>query len=263
MHQALWFMTTLWAIAGAVWNGTEASSGSHPFVVGLRGSPTSESRCGGSLIAPAVVLTSVTCAWASWVSVGSHYSSGASDGERIPIASMTIHPRFDSTTQVYNFALAHLMYPSTMPTVRLYWHDNVTSVSTANTTWIRGYASGPHELSNVLLETHARILSNAECTNYYGRSVQDSWLCVEADVHPDDIGGPVTILDKFGMEYLVGVSSWGNERRGPGVYARVGAARDFIEPFLVPQSSRNGTNRTHNALGSDGNDDGDMIVAPK
>ncbi|RHY95228.1 hypothetical protein DYB35_006654 [Aphanomyces astaci] len=240
-------MATLVAVVGAaVWNWTEAPIGQHLFVTGLRGSAASETRCGGALIAPTVVLTSATCAWATWVSVGSHYSVGDKDGERIAVANVTVHPSFTFDSNEYNLAVLELKTPSSAPPIPLVWSADATNNSPPTSTWVYRYgiaSKSAAELPKHLLQSNTRILSNVECAKFYGSSVKDSWLCAESSVNPNDIGGPLTVVDALNNEFLVGVASWGKSGNEPAVYARIGTARDFIEPFVF---ETNGTNNTQN-----------------
>jgi secreted trypsin-like serine protease len=76
-------------------SGTIVPAGQKTYTVGLRMSATSESECGGTLITPTHVLSAAHCAgFATYVSIGSHFRSGSSDGERIAVKKETKHPKY-------------------------------------------------------------------------------------------------------------------------------------------------------------------------
>ncbi|KAG9405044.1 hypothetical protein AC1031_004145 [Aphanomyces cochlioides] len=93
--------------------------------------------------------------------------------------------------------------------------------------------------SNVLLEVEVDALENTKCASLLsGYTVDDTMICAGGKAGEDscqgDSDGPLTV-EQDGSEKLIGVVSWGlgcAEADKPGVYGRISAARDFIEPYL-------------------------------
>ncbi|ETV65605.1 hypothetical protein H257_17714 [Aphanomyces astaci] len=72
--------------------GQEAQFGKHRYVAGLKRSPIHKSYCGGSLIAPNVILTAEHCLGnATSVVVGTHYIAGFADGELATVTQKIKH----------------------------------------------------------------------------------------------------------------------------------------------------------------------------
>ncbi|KAG9405045.1 hypothetical protein AC1031_004146 [Aphanomyces cochlioides] len=194
--------------------GKEATVRKHLYVTGLRSSATASDQCGGSLIAPNVVLMAAHCTGhgLKYASIGTHYLSGSKDGEQI---------KRNST-----FAPVQVSF------------DNVAGgVPTIVRGW--GTTSSGGSQSNVLLEVEVDALENTKCASLLsGYTVDDTMICAGGKAGEDscqgDSGGPLTV-EQDGSEKLIGVVSWGlgcAEADKPGVYGRISAARDFIEPYL-------------------------------
>ncbi|CAK4392192.1 unnamed protein product [Aphanomyces euteiches] len=114
-------LTTLLAIAVVaqveIVGGKEATAGKHLYVTGLRQTTTASDQCGGSLIAPNVVLTAAHCTGhgLKYASIGSHFLSGSKDGEQIKVIKEIKNPKNNANTNSFDFAVLLLERNSTIP----------------------------------------------------------------------------------------------------------------------------------------------------
>ncbi|RHY74345.1 hypothetical protein DYB28_011005 [Aphanomyces astaci] len=230
-------------------NGTGVPFGKYTYVTSLRENEHFGTFCGASLVAPKILVTAAHCAetpWARYASIGSHYSAGDDDGERIKIVKRTLHPKYNKATRFdYDVAVFELETASTFPPVKLNWDEDQFTAPGA-VSWARGFGSiyfdGPD--SPVLLEADVAIWENSKCHAAVNDTpnkwnVTSSMICAggaDKDTCNGDSGGPLTVV-RNGEEYLVGVTSWHSRDDCsipgiPSVYARISELRDFIEPFL-------------------------------
>ena len=232
-------------------DGTEVPVGTRTYISGLRETASGSDRCGGSLVTPTHIITAAHCAgdWLKYVSVGTHYLSGTTDGQQVAVKKQIKHPQFDMNSMVHDTLILELATPvKGIKPVKII--DSSFDVKKDDVLTVLGWGltkeSGSQ--SNVLLELDIKTWDNAACnavTAYKGK-IFDSMVCAGGikgqDSCQGDSGGPL-IIQRNGEDVLVGVVSWGEgcgRANTPGIYNRLATSLDFIYaniPELKPGGS--------------------------
>lgn len=237
--------------------GSESTPNEHKFVASL--ADEVGPFCGGSLVAPDVVLTAAHCQGAPFdVILGCHdIGNGArSCGQRIGITRQLPHPRYRESRTDMDMMLVFLEEPATINSnVQVVPLNSDPSYPRPGDTmtvmgWGDTHASDSvTRPSDVLNEVDVSVISNDECDASSGRvdgqwdsyrgQITDNMLCAEArnqDACQGDSGGPL-VDAATGVQ--TGVVSWGiscAHSDFPGVYARVSRAYDWIEEEVCARS---------------------------
>lgn len=246
-------------IQARIINGEEVfPPGRYPWMVGLVAvvGGSERFRCGGTLVAPDVVLSASHC----WFSTGTVPNVGGFDAIRAKIgmhdasegAAFTLdvveivgHPEYDGATfrnDVSVLRLASRVDPDLFPPVRLNWTPEQYAPGTP--AFVLGWGTTETgDLANTLQQANVPLVSRAECVApdaYPGPpesslTVLDGMLCAGfaaggTDACQGDSGGPL-VTRVGGEEKQVGIVSWGEGCAQPnkyGVYADVRALRGFL-----------------------------------
>lgn len=227
--------------------GTPAPGGGWPSIVALvdpGSDPVQGQFCGGTLIAPSVVLTAAHCVTdvtgsvmrPADVQVLAGTQDLTSGGERLGVAAVRAHPAFHVNGDPYDAALLLLARPSAAPPMP-YARNGRDGGDAERAGAIAGWgetAEGNDKYPTALAEAAVAIFPSGRCESALGHAfARGATLCAGSmaggvDSCSGDSGGPL----RDGSGVLVGIVSWGIgcARPGlPGVYTRVGALTAWID----------------------------------
>jgi Trypsin len=150
--------------------GSDATAGSYPFHVSLLGSFGSHT-CGGTLIAPDLVLSAAHCTELGGAQVGrSNREDVNDDYEEFGLLQEIRHPGYQSSSFVYDFMIVQLNGQSTRPIVTLNQDAELPRPGVEKGVRAVGFgvtefhSDGSHgNPATLLQEVNMTAITNAEC----------------------------------------------------------------------------------------------------
>ena len=224
--------------------GQEVTPHSIPFQVSLR--VNNSHFCGGSLISPRHVLTTVTCSnWTALEEVqvvaGDHNLMKLEGTEQNrTVAKITVHEEYGKPKKHQNdIAIWELSEPflinESVGVVSLPKQDQASTGTCTVSGWGAMEAGGNYSMT--LMKAEIPVVTDLACRLEYPSiptSIADSMLCageVGKNSCQGDTGGPLVCYGPEGEGYQAGIVSWGRQcgaMFSPGVFTELSYFVDWI-----------------------------------
>lgn len=238
-----------------IFGGTRAPRNRYPYMAAVYIRRPADGvlvqKCGGTLIAPDVVLTAAHCNPSTdVVRLGIHHLFDPTENfETFEVMGREIHPDFVQKSFLNDFMLLKLDGRSEKTPIKLhsmeYSDRNMTVPFTSLTVmgWGKRMLNHTSSMSD-LQEAEVKLWATPDCkANYGGNRIGKQTMCASiagvTDACTGDSGGPLIVKEASDTDVQVGVTSWGNDcglPPYPGVYARMSFAFEWINMTLCTLS---------------------------
>lgn len=233
-----------------------AQAASYPWIVSLstRGANGS-SFCGGTLVAPNVVITAAHCVFTNAASITARVkgtgTKKAQGGEALQVAQAIQHPNYNSGTQDNDIAILILATNSAVTPLPI--DQGAQALNAFDGQQVKaigwGTTSQGGNAARNLKEVDVPVVSQDVCNGRtaYRNSITKRMICAGlaaggADSCQGDSGGPL-VKNINGVQTLVGVVSWGEGCAQPGkygVYARIKTTQNFLKKYVKATAAGGG-----------------------
>lgn len=248
--------------------GSTATSGVHPFQVGLLYKSVSDNFnaqfCGGTLVSERFVVTAAHCSDTIanpsrevQVLVGTQRLDGS--GQRVNVSQVRVHPNWNTNTNDYDVAVWELSTPVTG--IAFASLASTAPASPSDVLRVTGWGSLTYQGSYPIAMQQVDVPfvptnGSGYCQSQGG--ITSRMICagqVGKDSCQGDSGGPLTMNTGAGYTVLIGVVSFGNScalANYPGVYANVANSniRNFIDTAMSASTFDIGYTKAGTAAGT-------------
>jgi len=234
--------------------GNDAEPGEYPWQISLQVNPNigaTYHSCGGSILNATTIVCAAHCvagatvARLEVVAGAQNMKVNEATQQRVKVASVKVHPRYNSNTIANDISLITLATPLTFdervqPVAMAPALADPVGQKCVNTGWGNARPNGgtPAIVPDALQEVELDVISNVDCANRFDgiNGVDAGMICGAGNdivgACNGDSGGPFVCRDEAGDSYLAGIVSWGMQPcaqlKFASVYTRVSEFLDFI-----------------------------------
>ncbi len=249
--------------------GNPADDGEYPWQVAIveagQSNPFYGQFCGGSLIAPAWVLTAAHCVQDDGVVESaanldvvaginrlSQGPTSGSQGQRRKVSQIIVHPSYNENNFDNDLALLRLVAPfdlgAKIQTLPFVTPADAARFAAGEMATVAGWGRinppplEPIQWPDDLMEVDVPIVAQSICNTAYAGGITANMICAGyasggKDSCQGDSGGPLIVPDGSGGWLQAGIVSWGDGCALPskyGVYTRLANYTAWINYYLNP-----------------------------